>query len=77
MTGRTMNVFSQADERAELKQPAAATGAWIQEIRGFEPVEPDRMFVELFAGMYRAMAHHAQNAHRSPLPWPDSALFEH
>jgi hypothetical protein len=40
-----------AGERAKLKQPPGSKGAWIREIRRFEPVEPDRMFEELFDGM--------------------------
>jgi hypothetical protein len=40
-----------AGERAELRLPRPSQGAWIREIRRFEPVEPDLMFEELFAGV--------------------------
>ena len=38
-------------ERETLRRPPWEKGAWILEVRRFEPIDPDSMFNELLAGL--------------------------
>lgn len=38
-------------DRKSLRRPPVDRGAWIREVRKFEPIDPDQMFDELLAGV--------------------------
>ena len=45
-----------AGDRQGLKQSPALKGAWIREVRKFEPIDPDAMVEELLSGMNTSQA---------------------
>ena len=40
-----------AGDREDWRSPPHAKGAWIREVRKFEPIDPDAMFEELFRAL--------------------------